>query len=512
MYMKRIFTSFILLLTVSIIIKAQNSGDFDTTFGNNGYVITSVNNNFNTASANTIQADGKILVTGQIKMSSQNYNIGIIRLNSDGSLDESFGENGIVVTEINNKKAFPNNIFVLNDGKILITGYLETSLEYGLMLLRYNPDGSLDSSFGENNGYTVVNINQKTNVAEAAFIQEDGKIILGGHSNFTFATYRFNKNGTVDQTFGNNGMVNENHFTSPINFIKSIVVQNDGKIVAGGFVNGAGGYNFAMVRYEETGNIDTSFGDNGIIAQSVGEGHDFITSLALQDDGKIIAGGHKWIANEPVKYDFIVARYNSDGSLDSSFGENGIGSGSAVDGGNYILNIKLQTDGKIVAVGQTQVGDTWKSTLIRFNDKGVLDNAFGNNGVATGMIVEPESSFNHVSIQDDGNIITSGFAYVNNSFYKFITARYIGGNLSTIDESISKLEFKIYPNPTTDIINIESSINFDYYEIIDASGRVINNNAVNNSKINVKSLNKGIYFINLFNKSELILREKFIKK
>lgn len=510
--MKRIFTFFSLLLTVSVILKAQNPGDFDTSFGNNGYVITSVNDNFNTGTANTIQADGKILVTGQIKMSSQNYNVGVFRLNTDGSLDNTFGQNGFVITELNNKKAFPNNIFVLNDGKILITGYLETSLEYGLMLLRYNPDGSIDSTFGENNGYTVANINQKTNVAEAAFVQEDGKIVLGGHANFTIATYRFNENGTVDETYGNNGMVNANHFTSPINFVKGIVVQNDGKIVAGGFVNGPNGYEFALVRYDSNGNLDTSFGNNGTIAQSVGDGHDFITSLALQDDGKIIAGGHKWIANEPVKYDFVVARYNTDGSLDTSFGDNGIGSGNAVEGGNYIHNMKLQADGKIVAVGQTQVGDTWKSTLVRFNENGVLDSTFGNNGVATGMITEPESSFTHVSIQDDGNIITSGFAYVNNSFYKFITARYEGGTLSTIDENISKDVFKIYPNPTTDIINIKSSINFDYYEIIDGTGRVVNKSKTDNSKINVRSLTKGTYFINLFNESELISSEKFIKK
>lgn len=511
-----------LLLTLSILISAsallfsQQPGDFDTTFGNNGYTVTNVANNFNMAYSSDIQEDGKIVVVGRAKYTSPNYEVALARYNSDGTLDNTFGNNGITITAANTMNNYAMCVKVLENGKILVGGYSQIPNSYAVMLMRYNSDGTIDTTFGGNNtGFIISQFNSDVaSNAEAMAIQSDGKIILGGYFNDRFAVYRYTQDGVLDTTFGTEGYANIQIDNINENFIKGIAVQEDDKIVAAGFGSNGIDADIVVVRYNADGSLDSSFGQNGVVIQAIGSGHDFLNAVVIQPDGKIVVGGHKWERNIPeLVYDFILVRYNTDGSIDNTFGSQGVATAQFNNGENagYLYGLAMQEDGKFVAVGQEVGIDVHKTAMVRFNGNGSIDTSFGNNGHFTGELSENESRFWHSSIQPDGNIVAVGYALVNNDHFSFMVSRIIGKDGgSAIVESDNKIG--VYPNPTTDFIQVETGFKVNSYEIIDIAGKVVASGQLNENKtVNVSALNKGIYMIKL-NGTDNATTAKFIKR
>src|SRR5213078_3530124 len=188
-------------------------------------------------------------------------------------------------------------------------------------------DGDLDPTFGTE-GKVLTDFDHSTDIAHAVAIQADGKLIVVGttyqdndFSSEDFAVARYNPDGTLDKTFGAGGKV-QTDFPGLAAVASSVVIQPDGKIVVAGgafplftFLG-----DFKVVRYNPNGSLDTSFGDGGIVTTTFPEGS-YAFALALQSDGKIIAVGS---ANSPVNYyDFAAARYLANGTLDSTFGTGG---------------------------------------------------------------------------------------------------------------------------------------------------------------------------------------------
>lgn len=333
---------------VFAVARYKSDGSLDTTFNSAGKVTTAVGSIKDTASAAAIQPDGKIVAVGGSASQSGNDIFALARYNINGSLDTSFGTGGTVTTAIGNA-SFASSVAIQADEKIVVAGSACIGTTCGFALVRYNADGSLDTSFGAGGIVTT-----STGTSAGAFyidVQTDGKILAAGKS-FTGTTTsvlvlaRYNLNGSLDTTFGSSGIVTTPAETTDID--NAVAIQTDGKIVAAGF-SAPGG--FALARYNSDGGLDTTFGTGGIVITSVTNG--IAWDVAIQGDGKIVAGGYSFIGSTPV---FALARYNTDGSLDTSFNSTGIVTTSIGTINDSANAIAIRSDGEILAAGSSCTG------------------------------------------------------------------------------------------------------------------------------------------------------------
>ena len=323
----------------------------------------------------TVQSDGKILVLGNYE-GDTDAGIFISRFNSDGSRDTIFGNNGQVILSVFNGGGLGQDILVLSDGKILVVGATANIISQTIKpaIFKFNTNGSRDTSFGSN-GIATTSFSSSNDIALALDVQADGKIIIAGASNFdlggtngSIAIARFNSNGVIDNTFGSGGKVTTN-VGSFIDTAADVKVQTDGKIVIGGGSctdgNCDGGLGL-LFRYNSNGSLDTSFdGDGKIILQSTPPGlNTAIGAIALQTDGKIVVSG---VTTTTVNQsDTLVARFNPNGSFDTGFGTNGIATSDIGGTDQLAFDVALQSDGKILAIGSSQMGSRTDFAVWRF--------------------------------------------------------------------------------------------------------------------------------------------------
>lgn len=397
-------------------------GDLDITFGTGGRVITQTGNS-DKVNALAIQADGKIVVAGKRELPL--YGSFLARYYSDGSLDQSFGVGGFVDDAAHGGHlTYLNAVAIQTDGKIVAAGYFYESggcMRDQSWIVRYNADGSRDTTFGGDGaieyGYLWVNSCPLNSYHHGLAIQNNGKIVAAGSaknasSNFDFAAMRLNADGTLDASFNLDGTA-----TFPIGTGNDIayaaaIHSNTGKIVLAGYSYKSSTSNdFAMVMLNSQGLYDLSFGNGGKITTDFVGNDDRANAVAFQTDGKIIAAGQQ--SNASTGVDFALARYNSNGTLDSSFGTGG--KVKTVFGAFYDIayGINVRADGKIVAAGY---GRDWSDmnanfAVARYNANGTLDTSFSGDGKQTADF----SGFNDygraVAIQTDGKIVVAGYAF-----------------------------------------------------------------------------------------------------
>ena len=381
-------------------------GIIDAGFGANGKVYLHVGDVSAFLFSVAVQTDGKIVAGGySYYFTGSSYNIQflVVRFNSNGSLDTSFGNgNGMVTTNFGYWGAIAA-LAIQPDGKIVAAG----NVSGGFGVARYNTDGSPDSSFGTNGIMTT----SAGSSCYALALQSDGKIVLGGSSGGGMVVVRLTTGGALDSTFNGTGLVKTNAGTG-WNEIYALTLQGDGKIVAGGYAYTADGCNFAVLRYNTNGSLDTTFGTGGKVTTWLGS-YARINSLALQADGKIVAGG-MLATSELGGNHWIVAmgRYNSDGSLDSTFGSGGIVTTDAVDWRSEIQGIAVTPTGEILATGYA--GTITAQTdffVFRYKSDGSLDTSFGTNGVVITDIAGDADNSNAITVQSDGKIIAAGSAF-----------------------------------------------------------------------------------------------------
>jgi len=389
-------------------------GDLDATFGNGGKVITALSTDGDRANDVAIQADGKIVVLGSVNIGSNSENqYTLTRYNVDGTLDTTFGNDGKVMTQIEHTFSSEGSLIISPNGNILITGSVNsTSGGYvDFLLAQFNADGTPTSSFG-NNGVITTAVGTWTDKANSIALQADGKIILGGDYRNTesdsrdFALVRYNANGSLDGSFGDGGKV-ATELGGDFDIIESVAVLPNGKILAGGYIQENSSSKFALVRYNSDGSLDNNFGDGGKVVTSIKNSlYENAFTMAVQADGKVILAGR-------AGSDFALVRYNNDGSMDSQFGNGGIVTTDVV-GGSSISKIMIQPDGKIVGVANindyTQTSNTWDFAVVRYNRDGSLDNSFGDNGIALTDIGGGDDRANSVALQSDGKIVVVGEA------------------------------------------------------------------------------------------------------
>lgn len=385
------------------LVRYNSNGSLDSTFGSGGKVTTDFPTKGALPHSMVVQSDGKILIAGSCPGSSFFLNSALARYNTDGSLDFSFGTGGKVITEVQgNIETYA--IAIQPDNKI-VTG----SSYLSFTLIRYNNDGSRDLSF-RSGGKTTTDFAGVIDQVYAVAVQPDGKILAAGYtvvnqSNTNILAFaRYNVDGALDPSFGVGGKVTAT-FLNLNDVIFAMVLQPDGKIVAGG---GASPGGFGLIRLDSDGSLDPSFGTGGKVITQFSEASAGIRALALQPDGYIVAAGvmSERFSSPP---NFALARYRPDGSLDSSFGTNGKVTTSLSDRGDQAYAIGLRPDGRIVVAGK---GETTKRVVVvaQYHADGSLDKSFGTKGKITTTILGRHCGASALVVQPSGKVVVAGYA------------------------------------------------------------------------------------------------------
>jgi uncharacterized delta-60 repeat protein len=335
-----------------LVLRYDASGILDPTFDGDGKVFTDFGEGYEDANAVVIQPDGKIVVGGSVGCGS----FALARYNPDGSLDPSFGTGGQVTTDFGGCDVI-SALVLQPDGKIVAAGVTYSPYSDDFALARYNPDGSLDASFG--GGGKVITDFGGSDGASALALQADGKIVAVGHGGQSAALVaRYRTDGSLDASFDGDGK--EAILFGPYGWATDVTIQGDGKILVAGF--GTYAFVFALARLNIDGSLDPTFDGDGKVTSSLA-GDTRQTSVALQADGKIVVAGSNY-----HNYDasFAVARYDSQGALDPTFGGSGwvlTDFGRPEDVGvlcpparsdcseDIVSDVVIQPDGKILVAG-----------------------------------------------------------------------------------------------------------------------------------------------------------------
>ena len=385
----------------------NSDGTLDTSFDTDGKTTTDFGNN-NWARAIAIQTDGKIVAAGYAYNGSNDDYL-LARYNADGSVDTAFGKASA------NGSTIASSVAIQADNKIVAAGWNNDGNNDDMALARYNSNGTLDTAFATNGMATIGFSGGQSDGAYAVAIQPDQKIIIAGTGFLTwgdnltdFALVRYNSNGTLDTTFGTGGIVTTNFSTGGWDYGTALALQTDGKIVVGGYAGGSSYDDFALARYNSNGTLDTTFGIGGLVTTNLSSGYDRIQGIAIQTDGKIVAAGYSCDGSFANGV-FSLARYNTNGSLDITFDIDGMLTTSFGGLSDEASSVAIQTDGKIVAAGYTRTSANTDFALARYNSDGSLDISFDTDGkVTTDFNSNSREQIKAIAIQPSGKIAATG--------------------------------------------------------------------------------------------------------
>ena len=409
----------------------NTNGSLDNTFDGDGKQTTSLISADHFANTAAIQKDGKIVVQGN-SWNGSDYDFSIVRYNQDGSLDETFNGNGKEITNFGTSGDNANSVTIQSDGKIIETGSAFNGKNYQLAIVRYNTDGSLDNTLSED-GKLVEGLNQGYTIYTSSGVQLDGKVIAAGYtwngSNYDFMIVRYNTNGSLDGTFSSDGKQSTD-FASGNDFGNSVSIQGDGKIVVAGYTdNGSSSY-FALARYNTDGSPDSTFSNDGMQTTNFKFYAEIGNSAAIQSDGKIVMAGYVFTGSNYDSVDFAVARYNTDGSLDNTFSNDGLQLTDLNLSNDFGSSVIVQPDGKIVVAGRTSDNIKNSFALVRYNSDGTLDNTFSDDGKQVSDFGTADYFGESAAIQPDGKIVVAGYTQIENVGSSFAVARYTANGAS----------------------------------------------------------------------------------
>jgi uncharacterized delta-60 repeat protein len=330
------------------------AGELDRTFGNGGWVATEIGT-FESASAVALQRDGKVVLAGEADCGTV-LCFGLVRYRSNGDLDPSFGEGGIVRT------VFPGRcgcyflaVDVQPDGRIVAAGRVFNRYGQIFGLARYLPDGRLDRSFS-GDGLATIAFGNSYEGAEALVLQPKGKILIagGGGRYYDFAVARFRRDGRLDRTFSRDGRMMVSFGRERWDAVHGLALQRDGRIVAVGSSRAGqiGPARIAVARITPKGSLDRRFGSRGRVLTNPVPAGGFAKAVLVLADGRIVVAGLGYELRDEIGSDWVLARYTPAGRLDRSFGGDGIVVNSFGTGADWAGALGRQGDGKIVAAGE----------------------------------------------------------------------------------------------------------------------------------------------------------------
>lgn len=484
------------IIACSFSVSFAQEGVLDATYGTAGIVETTENH---TAYAIAIQSDGKIIFAGSKWDAAIGVNFGIFRHNSDGSVDNTFGTNGTTSFDFFTASDEIKGIEVLSNGKILVAGIIVEASTRKLGLARLNADGTLDNTFGTS-GKVVVAIPGATNLGiNAMKLLPSGKILLAGTKDgFSTATIiQLDASGNLDPTFDTDGIFNTNALLD----VQSLAIQSDGKILA------SGAQVVSVLRLNANGGLDNTFGTNGIYTNNVSLFGGVKVFVDLTPTGQVLVA-----YGSSVSTTVYYLKLSNAGVLDNTYATNGIGSFN-VAGNDYPNAMKALSNGKMVITGSGYINSsTTDGYIARVNADGTMDNSFGTNGVTiTSIRPTEEDNFLDLEIQADGKVVIVGNQCGGSC--RYTSARYTSSNGVGVSE-ITNNTITIYPNPVQHTLNIQAiDLNsIENYSIITLDGKTMQSDRLNQASIDLSNLESGVYLLQLTSINGTITTTRFIKQ
>jgi uncharacterized delta-60 repeat protein len=397
-------------------------GDLDLTFGGTGRVLIDFSATDEYGQAVAVQPDGKILVAGQ-SGTYPLFHSALVRFNANGTLDTAFGTGGKAVIPIDPSGDGLSAIAVRQDGKIVVAGsQIHDNFTVGMIIAQLNPDGSLDQAFGSG-GSVIFSFGDNGSQLTSIVLQPDGKAIVAGVTGASYgelvdiAVARFNIDGSFDAGYGNGGRV-RTHFPGQDNTGSrawGAALQPDGRlVVAGRYRNEGQNGEFALARYNTNGSLDQTFGSGGLVHTRLGTAEMFAFDVGVQPDGKIVAAGYQYTGHH--NHDFAAARYNTNGTLDSTFGNGGMVISDLFGTSDDIAYaMSIQRDGRLVVAGRTGQYPNFRPGIVRYNTTGTFDATFGTGGKVMSDFGAFSSQLYGCALQSDGRIVVAGYAINSNA-------------------------------------------------------------------------------------------------
>lgn len=385
-------------------------GTLDALLDGDGIVTTAIGS-LSRPLAVRIQGDGKLVAAGE-SYDGNRMIMALTRYDDDGSLDTSFDGDGIVTLAIGSDASPAVDLLIDPNGRLVAVAPATFQADADLTVIRLNSDATFDTSF-DTDGIAAVTVGNSGEAPFALALQDDGKFVVGGFVANAAMIARLDADGSLDPTFGRGGGVTTTCGSSSNCWIKDVVVQPDGRIVAAGTRQGLASPEFVLLRHDADGTPDASFGANGVVVGPAG----IAQALLRQPDGKLIVAGYRHLVGGAQ---VVVARFDASGAPDPSFDGDGV---VQTDLGilSIMFGAALQPDGKILVAGG-QPG----FSVVRYNSDGSLDTSFDGDGV---VFTAADFSAFGIAVQADGKIVVAGGAS------GFTLVRYNGDG--SIDPSFS---------------------------------------------------------------------------
>jgi uncharacterized delta-60 repeat protein len=474
----------LLLIITAMIFNNAVSQTIDSSFGKNGIVITELSQGVDALHAMALQPDGKIIASG-----FSNSRLTLVRYNTTGLLDSAFGTNGIVNTSFVCGFGSTYNVSLQANGKIVLLGMNSSTM----LLTRYNNNGTLDRSFGMDG---IANITQSiagSYCSSMKLLANDKIIVTGSIGIDSIFLIKYNTNGDLDASFGTQGFIKTIIPTGYTSITAGeLCIESDGSIlVAANIASQPGGYaNFCFLKYHSNGTVNTNFGSNGFVVFETGgiNMSGFPAPIQLQKDGKILLAA-------TANTNFVIARFNRDGSLDNTFNATGIAATNV--GGIYrkCADMIIEPNGKIVLAGF--IGDDFGS--IRVNKDGTLDSSYGTNGI---FKIDFGSSYDYGNViirQPDNKFVMGGWSSFFCSNRAFGLIRF-SASPSEPEEPVIANDISVFPNPSASLINIASKSVLASIALYDTQGRVLlyRKENSNTAIVDISGQQRGVYFLKIY--------------
>lgn len=502
----------IILLIFSVFISTAQNAALDPSFGVGSYTITP-----NTLLINCFNFDTNknIISAGFSKKPDGYYRLTLTKTNANGILDTTFGTNGIVTTTIEHSEE-PLDIVIQPDGKIIVAGGANlgptptSSGVYIGFVVRYNNDGSLDTSFATNGIYREPMVEH----FDSIILLSDGSIMLGGLTPTEGVLVKLQSNGLLNTTFGNNGILSL--YSNNFQFIsRNTILLSDGNLLCSGFeYSNINNLKTAYCKVDIQGNFDTSFGTNGKaiidLYNTSPDVNEAIYTAKELPNGSIVFKGDIIDWHGMTYSSSFLIKINSNGALDTNFGTNGIILHTYPDSG-----LEVQPDGKIIIGGTKEINTyNYGYSITRFDSNGILDTSFNNgNGFVD---IDPSldnDDLQYIKLQAVDSLIIGG-ASKWNSVSNFTLTRILLDTPLAVEEPLEQF-LKVYPNPFEDHLFIEDSEGIiKTIKIFDNTGKIIKTVSEPTQDIREIHTNfvSGIYHINIETKDGRIMNKKMIKK
>ena len=509
-------------LLVSTLVFSQD-GELDLSFADNG-IFNPTNLNFHGSLLDlSVDSTNNIFISGNVVNTDGSKSIMVIKLLPNGSIDTNFGNSGYSYIHYNPTAYVSKNI-ILENGKIILVGRISSN-NNDFLIIGLNADGSLDSNFGDN-GRVIIDSGLGDDRAYT-IAEHNNALFIGGQmwnqeSKSDFSVVKLDLNGNLNSSFGVNGIARLN-VPGEKGIIRDLIITDVGDIVACGKVryDSAPYYakdDFAIVKFDQNGNIVSDFGDNGLVVFLM-DGNQEAFSIKNSENSYYITSSE--FNDDVFSNRVIIAKIDNDGTRVPSFGDNGLLSFRADNNyGVYYAGYSslLQNNNKLIIGGDMRGQNVYGMVYKRINSDGTLDQNFGTDGtIVFDSWIAPEMGSTALSKQFDDTFLSLRLDYDYQSHYVnhlFMTRHTIDQSLSINEEEITSQEYLVFPNPASQELFLKKLTSETANGILyDITGKRISNFQLNEieNKIDVSNIASGIYFLKISNNAHYIVKKIVIE-